>query len=149
MNASGTSAIAINALLTTIWKKSWNFQVKRQTGKVMGTRRILNPKTYSGGKPMKSRKFLGPDLDHVRGAHFRTSSTADMNNSRDNNKSNQCNPNHTKSGPGRSSGYGGDKSKANLNNHANQMNPNHKSYQGSQSSSKQGSSGSNSSSWKK
>eukprot|EP01132_Coremiostelium_polycephalum_P003929 gene3929-4905_t len=41
------------------------------------------------------------------------------------NRSNQCNPNHKPSGPGRSSGYSGSGTKADLNNHSNQMNPNY------------------------
>ncbi|EGG22624.1 hypothetical protein DFA_04754 [Cavenderia fasciculata] len=38
------------------------------------------------------------------------------------NKSNQQNPNHPSTGPGRSSGYSG--APSNLDNRANQMNPN-------------------------
>lgn len=40
------------------------------------------------------------------------------------NRANQCNPNHSSTGPGRFSGYGGARSMADLNNHSNQLNPN-------------------------
>lgn len=53
----------------------------------------------------------------------------------DNNRANQCNPNHLKSGSGRSSGYHGDGSKHDLDNHANQLNPNNRRYQGGNESS--------------
>lgn len=46
------------------------------------------------------------------------------------NRTNQCNPTHVPSGPGRTAGYHGDRSSANLNNHANQLNPNNPSYGG-------------------
>lgn len=39
------------------------------------------------------------------------------------NRANQCNPNHTISGPGRSSAYQGSGTPADLINHSNQMNP--------------------------
>ncbi|CAL7938642.1 unnamed protein product [Xylocopa violacea] len=44
------------------------------------------------------------------------------------NRSNQQNPNHEKSGPGRDSGYRGAGGKADLDNHSNQLNPNHPQY---------------------
>jgi len=45
------------------------------------------------------------------------------------NRTNQCNPTHTPSGPGHQAGYKGDGTKADLDNHANQKNPNHPEYQ--------------------
>lgn len=39
------------------------------------------------------------------------------------NRANQKNPNHEKSGPGQQAGYGGDGSKADRDNHGNQKNP--------------------------
>lgn len=48
----------------------------------------------------------------------------------DHNRTNQCNPNHLKSGPGRPAGYHGDASKAALDNHSNQLNPNNPLYRG-------------------
>lgn len=47
------------------------------------------------------------------------------------NKTNQCNPSHTPSGPGRSANYQGSGTKPDLNNHANQMNSNNPSYRSS------------------
>ncbi|KAK3924307.1 Transmembrane channel-like protein 5 [Frankliniella fusca] len=44
------------------------------------------------------------------------------------NRANQCNPNHSATGSGRSSGYTG--SRANENNRANQKNPNNPQYSG-------------------
>lgn len=44
------------------------------------------------------------------------------------NHSNQGNPNHAKSGPGRPAGYTGDQS--NINNRSEQKNPNNDKYQG-------------------
>lgn len=38
------------------------------------------------------------------------------------NRTNQCNPLHTRSGPGHKSGYSGTGTVADLNNHSNQMN---------------------------
>lgn len=46
------------------------------------------------------------------------------------NRTNQCNPNHGPTGPGRNSGYGGSGTKADLGNHANQGNPNNPNYGG-------------------
>lgn len=46
------------------------------------------------------------------------------------NRTNQCNPTHQPTGPGRSAAYGGAGTRADLNNHANQMNPNNPSYGG-------------------
>jgi len=45
-----------------------------------------------------------------------------------NNRVNQCNPNHPSDGPGRPSNYQGATDKSNLNNHANQLNPNNDRY---------------------
>ena len=44
------------------------------------------------------------------------------------NRTNQCNPTHTPSGPGHKAGYQGAGNKADLNNHGNQLNPNNPSY---------------------
>lgn len=44
------------------------------------------------------------------------------------NRVNQLNPNHTRSGPGRSHAYTGNASRSDLNNRANQMNPNNWRY---------------------
>lgn len=46
------------------------------------------------------------------------------------NRANQCNPNHTTTGQGHDAAYGGDKSKPAMDNHANQMNPNNSEYKG-------------------
>lgn len=46
------------------------------------------------------------------------------------NRTNQCNPNHQPSGPGRTAGYGGEGTKSDLNNHTNQENPNNTNYGG-------------------
>lgn len=46
------------------------------------------------------------------------------------NRTNQCNPTHTPTGPGRNSGYGGAGTRSDLNNHSNQMNPNNSNYGG-------------------
>ena len=46
------------------------------------------------------------------------------------NRTNQCNPTHTPTGPGHSAGYHGTGTKADLNNRSNQMNPNNSKYQG-------------------
>jgi len=51
------------------------------------------------------------------------------NNSAQQNRTNQCNPNHQPTGPGRTAGYKGDLSKANLDNHADQLNKNNQKYQ--------------------
>ncbi|XP_017484425.1 PREDICTED: uncharacterized protein LOC108381785 [Rhagoletis zephyria] len=47
------------------------------------------------------------------------------------NRSNQQNPNHQPTGPGRSAGYQGAGTRSDLNNHANQSNPNSSAYQSS------------------
>jgi len=52
------------------------------------------------------------------------------------NKTNQCNPTHTPSGPGRDSGYTGAGTKADLDNHANQKNPNNPEFKGGDSTKK-------------
>lgn len=44
------------------------------------------------------------------------------------NRTNQCNPNHSPTGPGHKAGYTGDGSKADLDNHSKQLNPNNPSY---------------------
>jgi hypothetical protein len=44
------------------------------------------------------------------------------------NKSNQCNPNHAEYA-GHQSGYSGTGNEADLNNHSNQLNPNNSNYQ--------------------
>lgn len=44
------------------------------------------------------------------------------------NRTNQCNPNHTPSGPGHTAGYHGAGTKADLNNHSTQLNPNNPAY---------------------
>lgn len=44
------------------------------------------------------------------------------------NRTNQCNPNHEKTGPGREAGYHGTGTKADLDNHGNQLNPNNPQY---------------------
>lgn len=49
----------------------------------------------------------------------------------DNNRANQCNPNHAPSGPGHTAGYAGDTSRAAQNNHSNQCNPNNSAYSSS------------------
>lgn len=46
------------------------------------------------------------------------------------NRTNQCNPTHTPSGPGHSAPYGGTGTKSDLNNHSNQGNPNNSQYGG-------------------
>lgn len=46
------------------------------------------------------------------------------------NRTNQCNPSHTPTGPGHNAGYGGTGTKADLDNHSNQMNPNNSNYGG-------------------
>lgn len=46
------------------------------------------------------------------------------------NRANQLNPNHFRTGPGRPSGYTGIGDKADLDNHANQKNPNNSLFQG-------------------
>jgi len=43
-------------------------------------------------------------------------------------RSNQCNPNHAKDGPGRQHEYQGATDKASLNNHGQQLNPNNERY---------------------
>lgn len=45
------------------------------------------------------------------------------------NRTNQCNPDHAKSGPGHQAGYKGDGTKADRDNHSNQLNPNNPRYQ--------------------
>jgi len=44
------------------------------------------------------------------------------------NRANQLNPNHVRSGPGRPAGYRGAGTKLDLDNHANQLNPNNPVY---------------------
>lgn len=44
------------------------------------------------------------------------------------NRTNQCNPTHTPTGPGHQTGYKGSGTKADLDNHGNQLNPNHPQY---------------------
>lgn len=46
------------------------------------------------------------------------------------NRANQQNPNHEKTGPGRSAYYSGTGTKPDLDNHSNQKNPNNERYQG-------------------
>lgn len=46
------------------------------------------------------------------------------------NRANQCNPNHTPTGPGHLTGYQGEGTPSDLNNHANQLNPNNSNYKG-------------------
>ncbi|GFG31563.1 hypothetical protein Cfor_01501 [Coptotermes formosanus] len=46
------------------------------------------------------------------------------------NRTNQCNPTHTPTGPGHQSGYGGSGTKADLDNHSRQKNPQDPKYQG-------------------
>lgn len=50
------------------------------------------------------------------------------------NRTNQCNPTHTPSGPGHSAGYTGTGTRSDLNNHSNQGNPTHGQYGGGQQS---------------
>uniref|UniRef100_T1L0T6 Uncharacterized protein n=1 Tax=Tetranychus urticae TaxID=32264 RepID=T1L0T6_TETUR len=47
------------------------------------------------------------------------------------NRTNQCNPSHTPSGPGHNAGYAGTGTKSDLGNHANQGNPNNQAYHSS------------------
>jgi len=54
------------------------------------------------------------------------------------NRANQLNPEHVKTGPGRPAGYRGAKTKADLDNRANQMNPNNPRYAGSKKSTNTG-----------
>jgi hypothetical protein len=51
---------------------------------------------------------------------------------KDPNRTNQCNPTHTPSGPGHESGYHGTGTKTDLGNHSNQLNPNNKNFGGGQ-----------------
>lgn len=44
------------------------------------------------------------------------------------NRTKQCNPTHTPSGPGHNTGYGGAGTKADLDNHSKQLNPNNPKY---------------------
>lgn len=44
------------------------------------------------------------------------------------NRTNQCNPTHTPTGPGHHAGYQGTGTKADLDNHGKQMNPNNPAY---------------------
>lgn len=53
-------------------------------------------------------------------------------NTNDGNRTNQCNPNHEKTGPGRDHGYKGTGDKADLDNHGNQKNPTHTATKGGQ-----------------
>lgn len=53
-----------------------------------------------------------------------------MSDRNDANRTNQCNPSHTKSGPGHQAGYQGTGTKPDLDNHGNQLNPNNQNYQG-------------------
>lgn len=46
-----------------------------------------------------------------------------------NNRANQRNPNHTRSGPGRPAGYSGIGDQPDLDNHSNQLNPNNQNFQ--------------------
>ena len=48
----------------------------------------------------------------------------------DNNRANQMNPNHEKSGKGNEADYKGTGDKADLDNHANHLNPNHPEFKG-------------------
>jgi len=48
----------------------------------------------------------------------------------DNNRANQCNPNHGPTGPGHNAGYGGTGGQADRDNRANQLNPNHAQFGG-------------------
>lgn len=47
------------------------------------------------------------------------------------NRTNQCNPSHSPTGPGHQAGYQGNGGRSDLNNHANQMNPNNSAYSSS------------------
>lgn len=44
------------------------------------------------------------------------------------NRTNQCNPNHQKTGPGHQAYYSGDRAQSNVDNRANQLNPNNPNY---------------------
>lgn len=44
------------------------------------------------------------------------------------NRTNQCNPTHTPTGPGHQAGYKGTGTKADLDNHGQQLNPNNPQY---------------------
>lgn len=44
------------------------------------------------------------------------------------NRTNQCNPNNEKTGPGHNAGYGGTATKSDKDNHSNQINPNNPNY---------------------
>ena len=48
------------------------------------------------------------------------------------NRANQCNPNHGKTGEGRDAGYKGTGDRKDLDNHGNQLNPNHQEFRGEQ-----------------
>uniref|UniRef100_T1L0S3 Uncharacterized protein n=1 Tax=Tetranychus urticae TaxID=32264 RepID=T1L0S3_TETUR len=54
------------------------------------------------------------------------------------NRTNQCNPTHTPSGPGHNAGYQGMGTKTDMGNHANQMNPNNPAYASSRDGNKKG-----------
>ncbi|GLH07860.1 Uncharacterized protein GBIM_13264 [Gryllus bimaculatus] len=55
--------------------------------------------------------------------------TADhMDKATQDNRTNQCNPNHSPTGPGHKSGYQGTGTKADLDNHSKQLNPNNPQY---------------------
>ncbi|KAF6206497.1 hypothetical protein GE061_017730 [Apolygus lucorum] len=45
------------------------------------------------------------------------------------NRTKQCNPTHTPTGPGHAAGYQGAGTKSDVDNHANQLNPNNPQYQ--------------------
>lgn len=46
----------------------------------------------------------------------------------DQNRDNQCNPNHKQTGPGHPAAYQGSRDKANIDNHAQQLNPNNEKF---------------------
>lgn len=52
----------------------------------------------------------------------------DRQNQAQDNRSNQCNPNHAPTGPGRQGAYQGSQEKANRDNHGNQLNPNNERF---------------------
>lgn len=49
---------------------------------------------------------------------------------RDGNRTNQCNPTHTPTGPGHNAGYQGNTGKATMDNKSNQQNPNNSGSKG-------------------
>lgn len=52
-----------------------------------------------------------------------------QNRGQNNERSNQCNPNHLSDGPGRQHAYQGAKDRPDINNHGNQLNPNNNRFQ--------------------